>query len=99
MSWESGPQVGEDEQGRAIAHGFVITGDDKAGYRARILVGLTALEAQWGCVEIMWADSLADLLAQARAQMVLRSMVGHAAAAARVLGGSPAAASDPDPDP
>jgi hypothetical protein len=92
MSFTSGPGLPADEQGRAVAHGYVITGDDTSGYRARLLVGLTAQEAQWGCVEVLFADSLADLLAQAQAQKIVRSMVGLSqTAAAAVPGGGPAA--------
>jgi hypothetical protein len=90
MSWQSGPQVPEDEQGHATAYGYVITGHDGQGFRARLILGLTESEALYGCQELLFSDQLADLLVLCHAQQIQRSMVGTAAA--RVPGGSPAAA-------
>lgn len=78
MTWDSGPALAEDLKGRASAHGFAITGDDTSGYRAHLLVGLTAQEATYGCVELLYAESLADLLVLAHAEKIKRSMIGYA---------------------
>lgn len=86
MSWNSGPSAGADENGRVTAHGYLISGSDGAGYRARAEVGLTAQEAMFGVRELIYADSLADLLTLAKAQLILRSMVGGAASAAQADG-------------
>lgn len=83
MSWNSGASVSGDESGQVTEAGYVITGNDGAGYRGRAQVGLTAKEAMFGVREVIYADSLADLLTLARAQMILRSMIDDAAAAAR----------------
>jgi hypothetical protein len=83
MSWNSGPSTSADENGRVTEYGYVISGNDGDGYRARIEVGLTAKEAMFGVRELLYAESLADLLTLAKAQLILRSMVGEAASAAK----------------
>lgn len=83
MSWNSGPNASGNENGQVTEAGYVITGNDGAGYRGRAQVGLTAKEAMFGVREVIYADSLADLLTLARAQMILRSMIDDAASAAQ----------------
>lgn len=79
MSFSSGPQVPTDDQGRTQAYGYLITGSETDGYRGRAAVPLTADEVAYGCRELLFAETLVDLCALARAELSMRSMVGQAA--------------------
>ncbi|MCU1670506.1 MAG: hypothetical protein JWP40_3433 [Blastococcus sp.] len=83
MSYASGPQVPTDDQGRTQAYGYVISGNETEGYRARAAVPLTASEVTYGVREMLFASHLPDLLTLARAELNMRSMVGQAAEAAQ----------------
>lgn len=78
MTWNSGPNVSNDQRGRATAYGYLITGDDDAGYRARAEVPLTASEATYGVQEMLFAESLADICTLARAELIKRGQVATA---------------------
>lgn len=78
VTYLSGPGIPVNAKGRAEAHGYVLSGSDAQGYRARIVVPLTADEVAYGCEEILFSESLADLLARTQAQKIIRSMVGQA---------------------
>lgn len=79
MTWNSGPNVSQDMQGRATAHGYLITGNDGVGFRARADVPLTASEVTYGVQDLLFADNLADICALARAELIKRSQVSLAA--------------------
>lgn len=83
MSFSSGPQVPTDDRGRTQAYGYLITGNETGGYRGRAAVPLTGEEVAYGCRELIFATTLDDLCALARAELSMRSMVGQAAEDAR----------------
>jgi hypothetical protein len=69
----------QDDQGRTLCNGYVITGDEEAGYRARAQVPLTEVEALYGVQEMLFAETLLDISVLTRQQLILRSQVGTAA--------------------
>lgn len=83
MSFNSGPQVPTDEQGRAIVHGYVLTGAEQGGYRGRAMVPLTASEVAFGVRELLFAAHLSDLITLAKTELELRSKVGQAVEASQ----------------
>lgn len=79
MTWNSGAGMASDDQGRAVSNGYLISGDDESGYRARAQVPLSAQETVYGCVELLFADTLMEIAILTRQQLILRSQVGAAA--------------------
>lgn len=68
----------QDDQGRTLCNGYVITGDEEAGYRARASVPLTVVEVEYGCQELLFAETLLDITILTRQQLIMRSQVGAA---------------------
>lgn len=73
MTFNSGPMIAVDDQGRAVVCGYVISGHVDYGYRAAVVVPLTNEEVAGGCRQILWHDHLGYLLQECKNQLDLRS--------------------------
>ena len=77
MTWNSGPQI-TDENGRTVAHGFVLTGDEERGYVAQVIEPLTELQLRYGAIHLIHSDSLVDLITRCKGQQLLKAGIAKA---------------------
>jgi hypothetical protein len=70
-----------DEMGRVQVYGFLLGGDLQKGYRARLLIPLSALEVSLGLQDVIFHEFLPEILVQLHAESIKREMVGRSMAA------------------